>query len=101
MSEHNYASCDDPLCPMCEGYSAGDGKSKAPFEVSTQTAKHPAGCECDTCLAVRKRLERRAARDPDVSPTQKPEHDRGGLPAGLQAELVLILGIDLTDGDLL
>ena len=30
MADYNYARCDDPLCPMCEGYSAGyvDGKAK-------------------------------------------------------------------------
>ncbi len=37
MTFHDYASCDDPLCQVCEGYSAGyvDGKSKTLFEVST------------------------------------------------------------------
>ena len=107
MSDHNYASCDDPLCLVCEGYSAGyvDGKSKALFEVSTQTADHAAGCGCNPCLAVKEWLRRRAALqgelDPDESTTHNYEDDRGGLPAGLRAELALLLGIELTDGDLL
>ena len=107
MADHNDASCDDPLCLMCEGYSAGyvDGKRKALFGVSTQTADHSAGCGCNPCLAVNDRLRRRAALkeklNPDVPPTQDPECDRGGLPAGPQTELALLLGIELTDGDLL
>ena len=107
MSEHNYASCQEALCPRCEGYSAGyvDGKSKALFEVSTQTPDHSVGCGCNPCLAVKERLRRRAALqgrlDPDVPPAQDPECDRGGLPAGLQTELALLLGIELSDGGLL
>ena len=107
MTDHNYASCDDPLCLTCEGYSAGyvDGKSKALFEASTQTAGHAAGCGCDPCLAVKERLRRRAelqeARDREVPMGHDPECDRGELPAGLQVELALLLGIELSDGGLL
>ena len=107
MADHNYASCYDPLYLMCEGYSAGyvDAKSRAPFEVSTQTADHSAGCGCNPCLAVKEWLRRRAALqerlDPDVPPIQDPERDRGELPAGLQTELGLLFGIELSDGDLL
>ena len=54
---------------------------------------------------VKERLRRCAALqgkfDPVVPPVQNPEHDRGGLPAGLQTELALLLGIELSDGDLL
>ena len=107
MSDHNYASCDDPLCLVCEGYSAGyvDGKAKSLFEVSAQTADHAAGCECNPCLAVKERLRRRAALQEELDQgeptTHDSEHDRGGLPAGLRAELALLLGIELSDGDLL
>ena len=107
MRKHNYAICEDPLCEMCEGYSAGyvDGKSKALFEVSTQTADHAAGCGCNPCLAVKERLQRRAALqerlDPDVPSAQEPESDRGWMPAGLEVELSLLLGIELSDGGLL
>ena len=107
MTDHNYASCDDPLCLTCEGYSAGyvDGKSKALFEVSTQTADHAAGCGCNPCLSVNERLRRRTAlqgqRDPDVPPAHDLGCDRGELPAGLQAELALLLGIEMSDGGLL
>ena len=103
MNDHNYTNCDDPVCGRCEGYSAGyvDGKSKALFEVSTQTADHPAGCGCDPCQAVTERLRRRA----DLQGTAHigGETERGGnaLPDGLRAELALILGIELSDGDLL
>ena len=104
---HNYVSCQDPLCQRCEGYSAGyvDCKSKALFEVSTMTAHHAAGCGCDPCLAVKERLRCRAALqeglDPDESAFQESDHDHVGLPVGLQAELALLLGIELSDGGLL
>ena len=97
MVDHNYTSCNDPLCLICEGYSSGyvDGKSKALFEVSTRTADHAAGCGCDPCLAVADRLRRRA----DLQ--DESERDRNALPAGLEAELALLLGIELSDGGLL
>ena len=107
MTDHNYAICDDPLCQTYEGYSAGyvDGKAKSLFEVSTQTADHAVGCGCNPCLAVKERLRRRAelqeARDPEAPMGQNPECDRGEMPAGLQAELALLLGIELSDGGLL
>ena len=107
MTDHNFASCDDPLCPRCDSYSVGyvDGKSKALFEVSAQTADHADGCGCNPCLAVKERLRRRAALqeelDPGESTTHDHEHEHGGLPAGLRAELALLLGIELTDGGLL
>ena len=100
MVNHNYTSCNDPLCLMCEGYSDGyvDGKSKGLFEVSTRTADHPNGCGCDPCQAVVERLRRRAdlqgTPDPRSSSEQESERDRSALPPGLQAELALILGIE-------
>ena len=104
MTDHNYASCDDPICQRCEDYSSGyrDGKSKALFEVST--THHPAGCGCDPCQAVAERLRRRADLrefDPYSSSGDEPERDRGALPSGLEAELALLLGIELSDGGLL
>ena len=107
MTDHNYASCDDPLCPVCEGYSAGyvDGNTKSLFEVSAQTSDHAADCGCNPCVSVKERLRRRAALQEELDPveitTHDSEHARGGLPAGLQAELALLLGIELTDGGLL
>ena len=104
MTDRNYAACEDPVCQRCDDCSAGyvDGKSKALFEVSTQTADHVTDCGCGPCLAVKARLRHRAALqerlDPDVPSGQEPEHDRGGLPAGLRAELALLLGIELSDG---
>ena len=107
MVYHNYTSCNDPLCLICEGYSSGyvDGKSKALFEVSTRTADHAAGCGCDPCLAVKERHRRRADLQESVDLGEPPvgdsRRDRGVLPSSLQAELALILGIELSDGDLL
>ena len=104
MTHHKYAACEDPVCQLCDDYSAGyvDGKSRALFEGSTQTADHAACCGCGPCLAVKERLRCRAALqerlDPDVPPAQDSEHGRGGLTAGLQAELALLLGIELSDG---
>ncbi len=94
MIDHNYAGCEEPLCEMCESYSAGyvDGKSKALFEASTQTADHAAGCGCNPCQAVAERLSRRR-RDPG------PQND--SAVGGLDAELALLLGIELADGELL
>ena len=107
MVDHNYTSCNDPLCLICEGYSSGyvDGKSKALFEVSTRTADHAAGCGCDPCLAVKERHRRRAdlqeELDLDRTTGDESERDRNALPAGLEAELALLLGIELSDGGLL
>ena len=50
--EHNYASCEDPLCQRCEDYGIGyaRGKEKALFEVRNMLdskvwpCKRP-GCE--------------------------------------------------------
>ena len=102
MKDHSCASCDDPLCGRCEGYSAGyvDGKSKALFEVSPQTSGHPAGCGCDPCQAVAERLRRRED-SPREGHDRESGHDRGSLTAGLQTEIALILGIDLLDEGLL
>ena len=60
MTDHNYAGCELPLCRRCEDYAAEyvDGKSKALFEVSTQTIYHADGCGCDPCEAVVERLRR-------------------------------------------
>ena len=107
MRKHNHAICEDPLCEMCEGYSAGyvDGKSKALFEVSTRTVGHPRGCGCDPCQAVAVRLRRRAdlqeRLEPDSLLDHGSERDRGALPASLEAELALLLGIELSEGGLL
>ena len=50
---------------------------------------------------MNERLRRRAALQESVDPGEPPvrdtEHDRGGL----QAEFALILGIELSDGELL
>ena len=107
MTDHNYANCDDPLCLVCEGYWDGyvDGKSKALFEVSTQKAGHAAGCGCGPCLVVKNRLRRshRAGGATRSGRTLAPGiwASRGALPASLKAELALLLGIELSDGDLL
>ena len=107
MTHHNYAGCQDPLCLRCEDYLAGyvAGRSKALFEVSTRTTHHADGCGCDPCQAVSGRLRRRAdlqkELDPDVTSGDELERDRSALPAGLEAELALLLGIELSDGGLL
>ena len=107
MTHHNYAGCEEPLCQSCEGYSAGyvAGRSKALFEVSTRTTHRAAGCGCDPCQAVSGRLRRRAdlqeALDPDRTSGDELERDRSALPASLQMELALLLGIELSDGGLL
>ena len=93
MTDHNYAGCQESLCQRCDDYSAGyvDGKSKALFEVSTQTADQAAGCGCGPCQAVVKRLRRRRELGPQNN------SDIGGL----GAELALLLGIELADGEVL
>ena len=93
MTDHNYAVCQDPFCQWCDHYAAGyvDGKSKALFEVSTQTTDHASGCGCDPRQAVAERLRRR--RDPG------PQND--SAVGGLDAELALLLGIELADGEVL
>ena len=107
MTYHNYAGCEEPLCLRCEDYSAGyvAGSSKALFEVSTRTTHHEAGCGCDPCQAVSGRLRRRAdlqeELDPDRTSGDESERDRGVFPPGLEAELALLLGIEMSDGGLL
>ena len=103
MNDHNHASCDDPLCRRCERSSASyvDGKSKALFEVSPQTSDHPTGCGCDPCQAVAERLRRRANLQGTADTGRRTERSGNALPDGLRAELALILGIELSDGDLL
>ena len=61
MTAHNYVGCQDPVCQRCDDYADSyvDGKSKALFEVSTQTTDHASGCGCDPCQAVAERLRRR------------------------------------------
>ena len=60
VTDHNYASCKEPLCQRCEDYAAGyvDARYKALFEASIQTIYHADGCGCDTCQAVVERLRR-------------------------------------------
>ena len=106
MSDHNYASCQEPMCQRCEAHPAGyrDGKSKALFEVSTRTTDHPPGCGRDPCRAVAERPRRRggAGEWPHLDEALISEHDpdrpeRGG---GLDVGLALVLGIELGEGEL-
>lgn len=100
VTDYNRASCDDPLG---ERYSTGDvdGKSKAPYEVSTQTTDHPAGCVWAPRLAVSERLRHRAEQQGAADTGKYSERGGKARPETLRAELALILGIELSDGDLL
>ena len=93
VTDHNYASCKELLCQQCQDYEAGyvDGKYKALFEVSTQTTDHPPGCGCDTCQEVVERLRQQGVIG------SRNESAVGGL----DAELALLLGIGLADGEVL
>lgn len=82
-----------------------DGKWKALFKVSTRTTDHAAACGCDPCQALAERLRRRAGLQERLKPDSLTDHDserdRGVLPAGLEAELALLIGIELSVGGLL
>ena len=106
MSDHNYASCQEPMRQRCGDHSVGYryGKSGALFEVSTRTTVHPPGCGCDPCWAVTERLQRRggAGAWPHLDEVSMSEHDRdrperGG---GLDVGLALLLGIEPGEGEL-
>ena len=106
MTDHNYAGCEDPLCQRCEDYSAGyvDGNSKALFEVSTRTIDHSRGCGCDPCQSVAERLRRRGGAEAWLSTDEIVEPDRerrngNGMPAGLEAGLGFLPGLELAEGD--
>ena len=99
---------DLPGCWRCgwEDYSAGyvDGNSKALFEVSTRTIDHSRGCGCDPCQSVAERLRRRGGAEAWLSTDEIVEPDRerrngNGMPAGLEAGLGYLLGIELAEGD--
>lgn len=100
MTDYNRVSCDDPLC---ERYSTGDvdGKSKAPFEVSTQTTYHLAGCRWAPRLEVAERLRHRAEQQGTADTGKYTERGGNARREGFRAELALILGIELSDGVLL
>ena len=58
---HNYAACQDPICPLCEAYGDGytAGKEKAYFEVRTWHPKeHAPSCGCNPCMAARSVLSK-------------------------------------------
>ena len=95
-----------PLCRRCGDYPAGyvDGKSKALFEVSTQTADHAAGRGCDPCPVVRERLRLRGGAGAGVSADEIVEPDRerrdgNGMPAVLESGPGFLPGFELAEGD--
>ena len=106
MSDHNYTSCQEPMCQRCEDHSAGyrDGRSKALFEVSTRTTDHPPGCGCDPCRAVAERLWCRGGAGAwphlDEASMLEPDPDRPERGGGLGVGLGLLLGIELGEGEL-
>ena len=62
---HDYAACQDPICPLCEAYGDGwihnaPGKpEKAYFEVRTWHPKeHAPSCGCNPCMAARSVIEK-------------------------------------------
>ena len=58
---HNYAACQDPICPLCEAYGDGYtvGKEKAYFEVrSWHPKEHAPSCGCNPCMAARSVIEK-------------------------------------------
>ena len=58
---HDYAACQDPICPLCEAYGDGytAGKEKAYFEVRTWHPKeHAPSCGCNPCMAARSVIEK-------------------------------------------
>ena len=65
--------------------------STALFEVSMQPTDHSVGCGCDPCQAVAERLRRRRGL--------WPQND--SAVGCLDAELALLLGIELADGEVL
>ena len=106
MTDHNYVGCEDPLCQRCGDYSAGyvDGNSTALFEASNRTIDHPRGCGCDPCQAVAERLRRRVGAEAwfSMGAIVEPDRERrngNGMPAGLEAGLGFLPGIELAEGD--
>ena len=106
MSNHNYTSCQDPMCQRCDDHPAGyrDGKSKALFEVSTRTSDHPPGCGCDPCRVVAERPRRRGGFGAwphlDEASMSEPDPDRPERGSELDVGLALVLGIELGEGEL-
>ena len=63
VTDHNYYAGCEVRCASGAGttrLATSTGKSKALFEVSTQTTDHAVGRGCDPCLAVKERLRLRA-----------------------------------------
>ena len=81
------------MCLRCEDYAAGyvDGKCEALFEVSTQTSDHAPGCGCGPSEAVVERLRRLGVHG----------YRSDSVVGGLDAELALLLGIELAYGEVL
>ena len=106
MSDHNHASCQEPMCQRREDHSAGYCycKSKALFEVSTRTVDHPPGCGCDPCRAVEVRLRRRPGPEVwtrlDETSVHELDPDRPERGGGLDVRLALLLGIEPGEGEL-
>ena len=106
MSDHDYASCQEPMCQRCEDHPAGYryGRSCALFEDSIRTTDHPPGCGCDPCRAVAERHRRRgdAGAWPHLDETSMSEPNRDGPERGdgLDVGLGLLLGIELGEGEL-
>ena len=106
MSDHNYASCQEPMCRCCGDHSAGyrDGNSGALFEVSTRTTDHPPGCGCEPYQAGAERLRRRGSAGAwphqDEVSMSEPDRDRPERGGGLDVRLALLLGIEPGEGEL-
>ena len=106
MSDHNYTSCQEPMCRRCEDHTAGYryGRSGALFEDSPRTTDHLQPGGCDPCRAVAERLRRRGGAGAwphlDEASMSEPDPDRPERGGGLDVGLALLLGIELGEGEL-
>ena len=107
MTDHNHVGCRDTTCHLCDACSVNYlcGKSQTRLDASVHPTDLAPSCNCDSCRAVagqlRYQTDQQEGSYRDSLPACESERERSALPAGLQAELALILGIELSDGGLL